>query len=51
MGYGRGHDMETHTVAWIIQVILLIILALVLLTPSDEDIKDYFDKQDKENDK
>jgi hypothetical protein len=43
--------MDTHTIFCIIQIILLIILALILLTPRDRDIKDYFDKQGKDNDK
>jgi len=39
--------MTTHTIVWMIHIILLIILAIILLTPKEDDIKKYFDKQDK----
>jgi uncharacterized integral membrane protein len=35
----------------IIQIILLIILVLILLTPEDKDIKDYFKRQERDDDK
>jgi uncharacterized integral membrane protein len=35
----------------IIQIILLIILVLILLTPEDKDIKDYFERQERDDDK
>ena len=43
--------MNAHAIVWIIQIILLIILALILLTPDDKDIKGYFEEQEKEDDK
>ena len=43
--------MDGHTIIWITQIILLIILGLIVLTISDKDIKDYSERQDKENDK
>jgi hypothetical protein len=43
--------MNAHVIFWITQIILLIILALILLTPSDKDIKDYFERQGKDEDK
>jgi hypothetical protein len=43
--------MIAHVIVWIIQIILLIILALILLTPRDQDIKDYFDKQGKDDER
>jgi hypothetical protein len=43
--------MIGHTIFWITQIILLIILALILLTPDGRDIKDYFEDQEKEDDK
>jgi hypothetical protein len=43
--------MNGHTIFWITQIILLIILASILLTPYDRDIKDYFEEQEKEGDK
>ena len=43
--------MDGHTIFWITQIILLIIIAFIVLTPSEKDIKDYFERQDKENDK
>jgi hypothetical protein len=51
MAYGRGRDMDGHTIFWIIQIILLTILGLILLTPSDKDIKDYFERQEEDDDK
>jgi hypothetical protein len=43
--------MDGHTIFWITQIVLLIILALTLLTPDHRDIKDYFEEQEKEDDK
>jgi len=50
MACGRGRDMGGHSIFWIIQIILLIILGLILLTPKDKDIRDYFERQDRDND-
>ena len=43
--------MDGHAIFWITQIVLLIILALTLLTPDDKAVKDYFEKQEKEDDK
>ena len=43
--------MDGHTIFRITQIILLIILALILLTPDGKTIKDYFEEQEKEDDK
>ena len=43
--------MDGHTIFWIAQIILLIILGLIVLTPDDKTIKDYFERQERDDDK
>ena len=41
-------SIPVHWIIIIIQVILLIILCIILLTPSVQDIKEYFKRQERD---
>lgn len=41
-------SIPVHWIIIIIQVILLIILCIILLTPSVKDIKEYFERQERD---